>query len=86
MMIEVIEREKKTVILVTHDIEEAIYLSDRIIFFTRSPGRIKADLRMEFKSGRRFRRKEEIFGQDGYAQMERRLFEMMREEINAAAA
>ena len=86
MMIEVIEREKKTVITVTHDIEEAIYLSDRIIFFTRQPGRIKANIPLEFKNGRRFPRKEELFEQPGYNDMERRLFAMMREESTGTTA
>ena len=86
MMIEVIERESKTVIAVTHDIEEAIYLSDRIIFFTRQPGRIKADIALEFKQGRRFPRKEDLFEQPGYVEMERQLFAMMREEITGSAA
>ena len=86
MMIDVIEREKKTVIAVTHDIEESIYLSDRIIFYTRQPGRIKADITLEFKQGRRFPRKEELFEQPGYVEMERQLFAMMREEITEAVA
>ena len=86
MMIEVIERESKTVIAVTHDIEEAIYLSDRIIFFTRQPGRIKADITLDFKEGKRFPRKEELFEQPGYVEMERQLFAMMREEITGSAA
>jgi len=81
MMIDVIERERKTVIAVTHDIEEAIYLADRIVFFTRQPGRIKADMTLDFKEGRRFTRKEDLFLQQGYVEMERRLFAMMREEI-----
>lgn len=85
MMIEVIEREKKTVIAVTHDIQEAIYLADRIIFFTRSPGRIKADIKVEFKEGKRFPRKEEMLVLPGYVELERRLFAMMREEIQSAA-
>ena len=81
MMIEVIERERKTVITVTHDIQEAIYLADRIIFFTRSPGRIKADIAVGFKEGRRFALKEEMLVLPGYVDLERQLFAMMREEI-----
>ena len=81
MIIEIIERENKTVVVVTHDIQEAIYLADRIIFYTRQPGRIKADLPMEFKEGRRFHKKEEMLVHPGYVDMERRLYAMMREEI-----
>lgn len=81
LMIELIEREQKTVVAITHDIEEAIYLADRIIFFTRQPGRIKTDIPLEFKKGRRYRQKEELLLLPGYAELEQRLFAMMREEI-----
>jgi hypothetical protein len=36
---------------------------------------------MEFKAGRRFPRKEELLTEPGYVDMERRLYMMMREEI-----
>ncbi|MZR29633.1 ABC transporter ATP-binding protein [Sneathiella litorea] len=81
MVVEIIEREAKTIILVTHDIQEAIYLADRIIFFTRQPGRIKADLQMDFKNGRRFLKKEDLLAEPGYLDMEKQLYSMMREEI-----
>ena len=81
MIVEIVEREDKTIILVTHDIQEAIYLADRIIFFTRQPGKIKADLAMEFKQGRRFPRKEDLLAEPGYIEMEKLLYQMMREEI-----
>ena len=81
MMIEIINTEKKTVILVTHDIQEAIYVADRVVFFTRTPGRIKQDVYMEFKDGRRFFGKEELLGRPGYLEIEKQLFAWMREEI-----
>lgn len=40
--------DKKTVIFVTHDIDEAILLSDRIIMMSGNPGRIKKEINIEF--------------------------------------
>ncbi len=83
MMIEIIEVEKKTVIMVTHDIQEAIYLADRIVFFTRNPGRIKQDIILDFKGGKRFPQKEALLAEPGYIDVERQLFAWMREEIQS---
>jgi len=41
------EQNRMTVIFVTHDVEEAILLSDRILVFSRQPGRITAELRVQ---------------------------------------
>ena len=41
------EKRKKTVILVTHDVEEAIALADRIVVFSARPARVKADLTVD---------------------------------------
>ena len=37
--------EQRTVLYVTHDIEEAVYLADRIVILKPSPGRLASDLR-----------------------------------------
>jgi NitT/TauT family transport system ATP-binding protein len=44
--------EKTTILFVTHDVEEAIYLSTRILVFSARPGRIVADLPVPFGSDR----------------------------------
>jgi ABC-type nitrate/sulfonate/bicarbonate transport system ATPase subunit len=37
-------REAKTIIFVTHDVEEAVFLADRIILFSARPANIFQDL------------------------------------------
>jgi NitT/TauT family transport system ATP-binding protein len=40
--------ERKTIVFVTHDIEEAIFLGDRIVVMGSGPGRIEADIPVTF--------------------------------------
>lgn len=44
LMSETLKRYRKSAILVTHDIEEAIAMSDRILVLGRNPGRIRKEL------------------------------------------
>ena len=44
----IIKDEQKTVLLVTHDISEAIVMSDRVIILTERPAQIKKDIVLEF--------------------------------------
>ena len=46
---EIIKKEKKTAILVTHDIQEAISMSDRIIVLSARPATVKAIHTTDFK-------------------------------------
>jgi len=52
-LLEIWERDRKTVLFVTHSVEEAVFLSDRVVVLTRSPGRIKAEVRIGLPRPRR---------------------------------
>ena len=45
---EILRREAKTVILVTHDIGEAISMAERVIVMSRRPGQVKSDHAIRF--------------------------------------
>src|SRR2546429_9286747 len=45
---EILRREGKTAILVTHDIGEAISMAERVIVLSRRPGRVKSDHAIRF--------------------------------------
>lgn len=49
-VVDVLRAEGKTVILVTHDIGEAIAMTDRVIVLSRRPGRIKSQHSIRFPS------------------------------------
>lgn len=63
---EIIKREGKTAIMVTHDIGEAIIMSNRVIVLTKRPATIKHNVDIVFKNDKLtpfYKRKEDEFNQ-----------------------
>jgi NitT/TauT family transport system ATP-binding protein len=52
LLIEVLQAERKTVMLITHSVEEAVYLSDRILVMTARPARIREIVEVPFRHPR----------------------------------
>jgi NitT/TauT family transport system ATP-binding protein len=44
-LLQLLSGERKTVLFITHSIEEAVYLSDQIVILTRAPGRVSQVVR-----------------------------------------
>jgi NitT/TauT family transport system ATP-binding protein len=55
MLLGIWERDRKTVMFVTHDIEEAIFMGTRVIVMTARPGKIKADIRIDLPHPRSYK-------------------------------
>jgi ABC-type nitrate/sulfonate/bicarbonate transport system ATPase subunit len=53
-LLDIWQRETKTVLFVTHDIEESIFLASRVVVMSARPGRIKADLRIDLPYPRHY--------------------------------
>ena len=69
--------ERKTVLFVTHQIEEAVYLSDRIIVFTARPGRVKQIIPIELNRPRPF----EVKQSTEFNSYVRRIWKLIEEEV-----
>jgi ABC-type nitrate/sulfonate/bicarbonate transport system ATPase subunit len=74
LLIRIVDTSKTTVLMVTHDIEEAIFLANRIIFMSRHPGRVRENIAVEFKAGKQMDNKEAVID------LEHSIMQMMREE------
>lgn len=47
----ILREEKKTVILITHDISEAVAMADRVLVLSQRPGKVKSEHKIVFSSG-----------------------------------
>jgi len=52
LLLSVWEQSRKTVLFVTHDIDEAIFMANKVAIFSARPGRIKQEVAVNFNNGR----------------------------------
>jgi len=72
----IIQESNKTALMVTHDVDEAVYLSDRVIVMSRDQGRILADIKIELPRPRD--RKDER-----YHQYINQISDILRDALNS---
>lgn len=81
-MARLVERTRKTVILVTHSIEEAILLADRILVMTARPGRIAAELPVELARPRTL----DILHAPAFGVLFDRIYRLLRDQVMRSMA
>ena len=74
------EAERKTVLFVTHDIDEAIFMANRVAVFSARPGRIKTELAVQLPHPRHYT----IKTSPEFMDLKARLTEEIRAESMAA--
>lgn len=75
------EQAQKTVMFITHDIDEAIFMASRVVVFSARPGRIKAEIEVGFPHPRHYT----IKTSPEFMALKARLTEEIRVEAIAAA-
>ncbi|WP_426434643.1 ABC transporter ATP-binding protein [Bradyrhizobium genosp. P] len=76
MLLGIWERDQKTVLFVTHDIEEAIFLGSRVIVMSARPGRIKTEIAVDLPHPRSYK----IKTSQEFVALKERLVEEIRTE------
>ncbi|TWG84205.1 NitT/TauT family transport system ATP-binding protein [Cupriavidus gilardii J11] len=74
------EAQRKTVLFVTHDIDEAIFMANRVAVFSARPGRIKTELAVDFPHPRHYT----IKTSPEFSALKARLTEEIRAEAMAS--
>ena len=75
-LLELWERLRTTILFITHDIEEAVFLGDRIYVMTARPGKTKALIPVPLERPRRY----EMVLSSSFNETKARIFELIKEE------
>jgi NitT/TauT family transport system ATP-binding protein len=79
-MLKLLEAEARTVVFVTHSVDEAIFLSDRIVIFSARPGRILAVIDVELPKPR-WQDDEQIKGSPEFVRYRSHIWHMLKSEL-----
>ncbi|WP_128925168.1 ABC transporter ATP-binding protein [Bradyrhizobium guangxiense] len=82
LLLKVLETEGKTVMLITHSVEEAIYLSSRIVVVTARPARIREIIDVPFA----YPRDESIQERPEFAELRSHIRQLVMDEYRAQQA
>ncbi len=73
-LLEIWQRNRKTVVFVTHSVQEAVYLASRVIVMTARPGRVKLDQEIDLPHPR-------DFSTEPFRRLEKIIYDQLDEEL-----
>ncbi|WP_349570611.1 ABC transporter ATP-binding protein [Azotobacter salinestris] len=76
------DAHKKTIVFITHSLDEAIFLSDRIAVMTHRPGRVKEILEVPLPRPRLA----ELRNSEDFVHLRQRAWEVLKDEVRFATA
>jgi len=79
LLLDIRRKERTTTLFITHDIDEAVFLSDRIFVMTARPGRLKAEIAVPFGPDR----PAEIRTSPEFFQIRARVYDLLHSEGQA---
>ncbi|WP_434707368.1 ABC transporter ATP-binding protein [Pseudomonas sp. R1-1] len=78
LLLDIWTRIRTTVVFVTHDIDEALFLADRLLVMSARPGRIIEDLRLDFSRPRT----SELVTSTEFARLKRHCLDLLRHDTD----
>lgn len=79
-LLQALERRQKTVLFITHDLEEALFLGSQVVIMTSRPGKVKKSFLVDFPRPRTFR----VRSSQRYLELKSEVFEAVHEEAQKA--
>ena len=80
LLLQIWDEFHSTILFITHDVEEAVFLADRLYVMTRRPGRVKEEIAVPFPKPRTF----DIVTTPTFVSIKERVLHLIREELTAA--
>jgi NitT/TauT family transport system ATP-binding protein len=83
-LLKLLEEQSRTIVFVTHSVDEAVFLSDRIVIFRSHPGEILSTIDIELPK-RRWANDEEIKASAEFVQYRQQIWHLLKEQMRRVA-
>lgn len=79
-LLDIWQKDRRTILFITHDVDEAIFLSDRVVMMSARPGRIKGELVIDLERPRHL----DVITSPRFSELKRMVLDQIYEESRKA--